>query len=78
MRQDKIDSDKTKFKRKHSSKEMKRNVTEKAEKDNYKGLNLILVDKKSHSPQIQHRKIQIENKNSVTNLQKVMENKSVI
>jgi hypothetical protein len=50
MRQDKIDSDKTKFKRKHSSKEMKRNVTEKAEKDNYKGLNLILVDKKSHSP----------------------------
>ena len=50
MKQDKIDSDKTKFKQKHSSKEMKRNVTEKAEKDSYKGLNLILVDKKSHSP----------------------------
>jgi len=52
MRQDKekVELEKNKCKQKYSSKDVKRNVTEKAEKENYKELNLILVHKKSHSP----------------------------
>ena len=49
-----------------------------AEKENYKELNLILVDKKSHSPEVQHRKIFLEKKNSVGNLQRATENKSIV
>jgi hypothetical protein len=47
---EKVELEKNKCKQKYSSKEFKRNVTEKAETEKYKEYNLILVDKKSHSP----------------------------
>jgi hypothetical protein len=70
--------EKTKIKQKYSSKEGKRHVTEKSDKDNLKGLNLILVEKKSHSPELQPKKVFLEKKNSMTNIQRFPENKSMI
>jgi hypothetical protein len=70
---EKIEIEKQRLKNKYSSKEIKKSI----EKDNLKGLNLILVEKKSeNSPDAKRRG---EKKNSVPYLQKVhTENKSLI